>query len=86
MLRALLDPAARELARVDAFLTSLEDELDPNTTDIALPDWEAAYGLPDACGGTDQTFEGSRERVVQKVTTKRGQSVSLYIALAADHG
>ena len=86
MLRALLDPAARELARVDAFLTSLEDELDPNTTDIALPDWEAAYGLPDACGGTDQTFEGRRERVVQKVTTKGGQSVSFYIALAAALG
>ncbi|MBX3504369.1 MAG: DUF2313 domain-containing protein [Parvibaculum sp.] len=86
MLRALLDPAAREMARIDELLTSLEDELDPNTTDIALPEWERAYGLPDACAGIDQTFEGRRERVIQKVTTRGGQSIPFLTGLAAALG
>jgi len=86
MLRALVVPPSQELARVDALLALLEDELDPNTTDIALPDWEETYGLPDACGGADQSFDGRRERVIQKVTTKGGQSIPFFVGLAAALG
>jgi uncharacterized protein YmfQ (DUF2313 family) len=86
MLRALLEAPSQEFARADALLSLLEDELDPNTTDIALPDWEETYGLPDACAGDDQSFEARRERVIQKVTTRGGQSIPFFVGLAAALG
>tara|TARA_R110000868_G_scaffold225568_2_gene477793 strand:- start:8471 stop:9043 length:573 start_codon:yes stop_codon:yes gene_type:complete len=82
----LSDAMASELARVDGSLRLLENELDPNTTQLALTDFESEYGLPDRCAGEVQTIDGRRERLIGKMTQQGAQSVEFFVALARDHG
>lgn len=82
----LLQAAADELALLDAREDDLLDEADPRTTYEMLPDWEAAYALPDPCSGADLTLEQRRLMLVAKYTNKGGQNIPFYINLAAQLG
>jgi len=83
-LTQLLDALAAELTRIDARADDLLDEADPRSTAELLTDWERVTGLPDPCVGdlADQTIEGRRERVAQRLTSRGGQSRAFFIAMA----
>lgn len=85
-LTRLLDALAAELAIIDGRAAQLIEEADPRSTSELLPDWERVVGLPDPCAGDDQTLAGRRERLVQKLTTRGGQSRAYFIRLAAALG
>ena len=61
-------------------------ESDPRNTFELLPDWERAFGLPDACVNEPQTIEERRDSLVAKITSLGGQSRSFFIAAAAALG
>ncbi len=77
---------AGEFARLDTRVDDLLNEANPARTLEMLADWEAAYGLPDACAGNNQTLDGRRERLLQKRAMKGGQSKPYFISLAAALG
>lgn len=86
---ALSDLAAvigNEFAHIDTRVNDLLNEANPARALEMLPDWEEAYGLPDACAGDDQTLDGRRERLLQKRAMKGGQSKPYFISLAAALG
>lgn len=86
-LTELLDALAAEWARVDASADSLLDEADPSTTYYLLPDWERVAGLPDPCfGDTGGTLDQRRKALVQRLTSRGGQSPAYFIALAQSLG
>lgn len=61
-------------------------ESDPRNTFELLPDWERAFGLPDACVNEPQTIEERRDALVAKITLLGGQSRAFFIAAAAALG
>jgi len=77
---------AREFQRVDDAARLLEEEADPNTALLALPDFERVYGLPDECTGGGDTFEQRRFRLLQKMTMPGGQSAAFFKLLAETRG
>ena len=85
-LTELLDALAQEYGRVDDSADSLVDEADPRTTYELLSDWERIAGLPDPCVGTPGTIEQRRDALVQRLTSRGGQSPAYFIALAQSLG
>lgn len=85
-LTELLDALAQECGRVDDSADSLVDEADPRTTYELLSDWERIAGLPDPCVGTPGTIEQRRDALVQRLTSRGGQSPAYFIALAQSLG
>lgn len=79
----LLLAMADELARVHNRALDLIEEADPRTTFELLPDWERAFGLPEACGVLPDTLEERRNALVEKITRRGGQSPQYYIDVAA---
>lgn len=61
-------------------------ESDPRQAIEMLPDWEAAFGLPDDCMGPVTTIEERRTRLIQRMTLLGGQSREFFISLAAAFG
>jgi len=78
----LMQVLADELARYDAFVRDLADELDPQTTAALLPEWEAMVGLPDPCTGQLPTLEARRQALLQRLT-KRGRLTAGFVKAAA---
>ena len=64
----------------------LEFEANPYTTTVLLPDWEAAFGLPDPCVPQPQTLQQRRNALVGRLAADGGQSIAYYIAVAAAVG
>lgn len=58
----------------------------PTTTTELLPEWEKSLGLPDPCIGPEPTLETRRNSVVARLTSKGGQSMGYFIALAETLG
>ena len=73
------DVAARE-----ALLLLVES--DPRSTLEMLPDWERAFGLPDPCVAEPQTIADRRKALINRMTTKGGQSRPFFIGVAAALG
>ena len=82
----VLSAVADELARIDGRSEDLIREIHPPTTLDLLPDFERVYGLPDPCGGEDQSTAQRIASVVNKVTAVGGQSKTYYIGVAARLG
>lgn len=61
--RVLLAPFAELYAR----LWRLVLESAATTMDASLPEWEADFGLPDACTAADQSTAGRKQAVLAKV-------------------
>jgi len=72
-----VDPRAADL---------LEREADPRVTFELLPDWERAFGLPDACVDEPLTIGDRQRALVERMTTEGGQSRPFFIELAARLG
>lgn len=77
-LRAIAD----SLTRAHQRSLTLVEEADPRTTVELLAAWERNAGLPDPCSGPAETLRGRRAVLVQRLTSRGGQSRAFYIALA----
>jgi len=64
----------------------LRVESDPRLTYEILPEWEAAFGLPDPCVPKALTLAERRVALVNKMTTIGGQSREFFIGVAATLG
>ena len=60
----------------------LVTESDPRLTTLLLPDWERAFGLPDACNTEAQTLETRRAALLARLTMLGGQSRAFFIGVA----
>jgi uncharacterized protein YmfQ (DUF2313 family) len=78
----LMQSMAEELARLHQREDDLLNEADPRTVYEMLPEWEAAYGLPDPCVGDSLTLQQRLDLLYLKVINKGGQSKPFFIALA----
>jgi len=58
----------------------------PATTQELLPEWEATLGLPDPCSGPLPTVQQRRAAVVERLTSRGGQSVPYFVGVAARLG
>ena len=62
-------------------------EADPRTVEDLLPEWERAFGLPDACvADAEMTIVERRRVLTAKVAARGGQSPAFLVALALAHG
>ena len=65
----------------------LLQEQQPDTTALALPDWERNYGLPDACiGGLAATVAARRANLIARIAGRGNLNAAFYIAQAAALG
>lgn len=61
-------------------------ESDPRSTLEMLPDWEAAFGLPDACVAEPLSITDRRNALVARMTALGAQSRAFFIGVAAALG
>ena len=78
-LQAIADEAVR--IHNDGFLRVL-DEIDWQTTDELLEDWERIAGLPDECAPTPATDDQRRAVLHAHMTATGGQTPAYYIEVA----
>jgi uncharacterized protein YmfQ (DUF2313 family) len=64
----------------------LEQESDPRTTILMLPDWERNWGLPDPCYAEPFTIGDRQKALVQRMTIEGAQSRAFFIATALSIG
>jgi uncharacterized protein YmfQ (DUF2313 family) len=64
----------------------LERESDPRQTIELLPDWEAAFGLPDPCYTAPQSVAERQLALVMRMTMLGAQSRAFFIGVAAQIG
>lgn len=81
-----LSVLARAFALADAHSVLLLNELYPDTTTLLLPNWERVAGIPDECFDIGETYEIRRLNLIQKLTSRGGQSKAYFIELAASLG
>lgn len=87
MLNRTLASLGDELARVVARGVVLVEESDPSTATETLPEWESAWGLPDATvTEIPATSALRRLAITQKVIKTGGQHAAYYIQIAAACG
>lgn len=82
----LLDALAEELARIDARVHNLMDEVYPDTAVEMLPDWERVAGLPDKCTGELSTLQQRHSALISVLSIERSLSRAFYISIAARLG
>lgn len=87
-LTRLLHAFADGLARIDARATDLLREADPREALELIPEWLAAFGLPDECtdAASLETLAGQRAALLARVTQQGGATAAYLIGLAADIG
>jgi uncharacterized protein YmfQ (DUF2313 family) len=61
----LFDGIAASFARADSRLSDLIPEMEPETLDALLEDWEAVLGLPNQCMGDEVLTEDERRATVE---------------------
>jgi len=83
LLAGIADPLAQLHARV---LALLETEADPAQAIELLPEWEAAFGLPDPCVPAGSELTLRRAALLAKITAQGGQARDYMVALAAQLG
>lgn len=79
----LLSGWADELARLDSRSHDLVNELDPNTTQELLLDWERLLGLPEPCTQLGQSVQARRAAIIAKLRYRGQQTKAFLIELAA---
>lgn len=82
----MLNVVAGEMERVHTRSDDLLDESDPRTTLELLADWERVAGLPDLCTGVLETLQERRIALVQKLTSRGGQSKAYFTDIAETLG
>ncbi|MDR1946629.1 MAG: DUF2313 domain-containing protein [Desulfovibrio sp.] len=85
-LSGLLHASAEELARLDAAVRLLPDEVNPLTTLAGLEDWERVLALPDECLPSGDTLSERREAVLAKLRDTGRQDMAYWYELAATLG
>ena len=86
-LTLLLDGLAEELSRAHNSAIDLIAEMNPLTTFVLLPVWEALCGLPDTCSaGYATTIQERRASVINKLNETGGQSPQYFKDIAARLG
>lgn len=65
-----------------ACVTFLDVESDPALTVALLPDWEAEYGLPDACSPAAPTVTQRRAALLGRIAARGGQSAAYFLSVA----
>ncbi len=86
VLQRLLAGFGGALSRTHDRALALLREAHPETALELLPEWEREVGEPDDCAGPAQGLQLRRQRVVQKLTARGGQSRQFYVELAASLG
>lgn len=80
---ALLEGLAAEFSRAHGRSIDLLIEGDPRSTRELIAEWEAFAGLPDACSaGIATTLQERRAALVEKLTSRGGQSIAYYLSMA----
>lgn len=64
----------------------LETESDPRIALDMLDEWEAAFGLPDACLAESLARPDRHDALLQRMTEEGGQSRAYFVALATSLG
>jgi uncharacterized protein YmfQ (DUF2313 family) len=80
---------AAEGGAIDTAMRRADDllaEFSPATCVATLPEWEAAYGLPDTCQVNTQSVTERRAALLAKVRARGGLSKNYFQQLAADLG
>jgi uncharacterized protein YmfQ (DUF2313 family) len=85
-MRQVLAGLAPTLERLQAAGYDLLRELNPETTTNLLTEWEAEYGLPDACMPPATTLQQRRDRVLGRIRELGGQTKAYLITVAAAYG
>jgi uncharacterized protein YmfQ (DUF2313 family) len=86
-LTRLLNVIAGEFARLDALAEAALAEADPRTTSALIAEWEAMAALPDSCSADELTgLVARRAALLQRVTSRGGQSRAYFMELAAALG
>lgn len=83
---SFLGAIAQEFARVDSLSVTLLNEAFPDTTTILLPNWERVAGLPDECSQLGDTYAIRRLNLLQKISSRGGQSIAYFISVGAQLG
>lgn len=63
-----------------------EFESFPASATQLLPDWEAAYGLPDECGPVPNLIEARRAALVSRITQRTSPTPATFKAMAEAYG
>lgn len=82
----LLDGLGEEFAAVEARVSDLLREYDPQRALELLSEWEDALGLPDPCVGALGTLDERRGAIVARLVTLAGSNPTDLIQLAATLG
>ena len=69
-----------------AAATLLQQEADPRTTILMLPDWERNFGLPDLCLAEPVTIANRQQQLLQRMTMSGDPTPPKYVQLAAEIG
>lgn len=85
-LTELLHGFAEEFARTHNRADELIIEADPRSTLELLGDWERVAGLPDPCSPAANTIQERRDALVERLTSRGGQSIAFFIAIATAIG
>lgn len=83
VLSKLLFSLATEFASTHNEAISAIDEAIPSTTSNLLVEWEKVAGLPDGCVGEAGSYQERINQLVQKITSRGGQSIAFYKDVAA---
>lgn len=82
----LIDGLAVEFSRVHHRADDLLTEMSPDGTVELLAEWEAVWGLPDACTGPLSTLADRRAALLARMTQVGQQSPGFFVQLAAELG
>lgn len=85
-LKKVSDSFATELNRIDNRGLDLIEEVDPNTTDELITDYERLLALPEKGLSIGTTTEIRRSDILSKLTNSGGQTKQYFIDLAAKLG
>ena len=85
-LSKLAKAIGNEFARFDQRKNDLLNEADPRSASELLEDWERNFGLPDECGASDRTYLERRSQLLQKFTSRGGQTPSFFKQVIKDLG
>lgn len=83
VMTTVLNVIAGEFWRTHTRIDDMLAEADPRQTLEILPEWEVETGLPDMCSGIADTLQERRLSVLQKLTSRGGQSKAYFIDIAA---
>lgn len=83
---AVLAGLVPEMARLDARVGDLLNEMNPAAVTELVPDWERVMQLPDPCFGTAPALADRQQAVRDRLVASGGQSRAYFKGLAARLG